>query len=59
LPYTAQAEQKYQEWRSQKLRVGTHDLRVAAICVAHSAKLIFRNRRDFEQVPGLVVEFWE
>ena len=58
LPYTAQAEALYQEWRSQKIRLGTHDLRIAAICVALSAKLISRNRRDFDQVPGLQVEYW-
>ena len=35
-----------------------HDLRIAAICVAQGARLISRNRRDFERVPGLAVEFW-
>jgi tRNA(fMet)-specific endonuclease VapC len=59
LSYTAQAEGLFQEWRKQKLRVSTHDLRIAASCVAHSATLISRNRRDYEQVPGLLVEFWE
>ena len=58
LPYTAQAEALYQEWRSQKIRLGTHDLRIAAICVAHMARLISRNLRDFDQVPGLQVEYW-
>lgn len=58
LPYTAQAETLFQEWRSQKVRVSTHDLRIAASCVAHSAALISGNRRDFTRVPGLVVEFW-
>jgi tRNA(fMet)-specific endonuclease VapC len=59
LPYTPQAEALFQEWRKQKVRVATHDLRIAAICVAHAATLISRNRRDFERVPGLSVEFWE
>jgi len=59
LPYTAPAEALFQEWRQQKLRIATHDLRIAAICVAHSATLISRNRRDFERVPGLRVEYWE
>jgi tRNA(fMet)-specific endonuclease VapC len=59
LSYTVQAEALYQEWRRRGFRLGTHDLRIAAICVAHSATLISRNRRDFERVPGLVAEFWE
>jgi tRNA(fMet)-specific endonuclease VapC len=59
LSYTVQAEALYQEWRQQGLRLGTHDLRIAAFCVAHAAKLISRNRQDFEQVPKLISEFWE
>ncbi len=59
LSYTPQAEALYQQWRQQRLRLPTHDLRIAAICVAHAATLISRNRRDFAQVPGLQVEFWD
>lgn len=59
LSYTGQAEALYQEWRTRGMRLGTHDLRIAAICVAHRATLISRNRQDFERVPGLVTEFWE
>ena len=59
LSYTSSAESLYQQWRQQGVRISTHDLRIAAICVANNAKLISRNRRDFERVPGLGVEFWE
>lgn len=59
LSHTPQAEALYQQWRQQGVRSATHDLRIAAISVAHTAKLISRNRRDFERVPGLLVEFWE
>ena len=58
LPYTSGADILYQQWRSEKARGGTHDLRIAAICVACSATLITRNQRDFEQVPGLSLEVW-
>lgn len=58
LPYTADAERLYQQWRSNKVRVGTHDLRIAAICSSQATTLISRNRRDFELVPNLSVEFW-
>jgi tRNA(fMet)-specific endonuclease VapC len=39
------------------IRVGISDLRIAAICTLHAATLISRNRKDFEQVPGLSVGF--
>ena len=55
LAYTPQADMHYRQWRQQRLRIPTHDLRIAAICVTHTARLISRNRRDFEQVPGLLV----
>ena len=59
LSYISQAEERYREWRQQKVRGLTHDLRIAAICVAHSATLVTINRGDFEHIPGLSVEFWE
>jgi tRNA(fMet)-specific endonuclease VapC len=58
LPYTAEADRLYRQWRTQKIRVGTNNLRIAAICVSQGATLISRNRRDFELVPNLSVEFW-
>jgi tRNA(fMet)-specific endonuclease VapC len=59
LSFTPQAEALLREWRKQKVRGSTHDLRMAASCVAHSVALVPRNRRDFEHIPGLSVEFWE
>ncbi len=59
LPYTSGCDSLFHNWREQKVRVSTHDLRIAAICRDHSATLASRNRRDFEQVPGLSVEFWD
>ena len=59
LSYTQQAERLLKEWRTKKIRGSTHDLRIAAICVTSSATLVTRNRRDFQNIPGLSVEFWE
>lgn len=59
LRYTTEAESLFREWRRAKIRVSTHDLRIAAICAAHSVTLVSRNRRDFEKIPGLAVEFWQ
>jgi predicted nucleic acid-binding protein len=59
LSFTSKSEAIFKEWRKKKIRGSTHDLRIAASCVAHSVTLVTRNRRDFEHIPGLVVEFWE
>ncbi len=58
LPYTIAAHALFTAWRTAKIRIGTQDLRIAAICVVHGAKLITRNRRDYELVPGLSLEIW-
>lgn len=58
LPYGPAAHNSFQEWRRQKLHLSTNDLRIAAIYVAETATLVTCNRRDFERVPGLNVEFW-
>lgn len=59
LPFTQQAEELLKMWRKNKTKGSTHDLRIAAICVASSSTLITRNRRDFQNIPGLSVEFWD
>jgi tRNA(fMet)-specific endonuclease VapC len=48
----------YQEICSQKLRVGTQDLKIAAITLAHQGILVTRNSRDFGKVSGLPIEDW-
>jgi len=59
LSFTQKAEALLAEWRRKKVRGSTHDLRMAASCVVSSTTLVTRNRRDFEHIPGLSVEFWE
>ncbi len=58
LSFSERAEVLLKEWRKMKIRGSTHDLRIAASCVVGSVTLVARNRRDFESIPGLVVEFW-
>lgn len=54
-------ERSYDEFARlsrMKTRVGTMDLRIAAIALANDALLLSRNLRDFSRVPGLRVEDW-
>lgn len=44
--------------RKARIRIGTMDLRIAAIAIANDALLISRNLTDFAKVPGLRVEDW-
>jgi tRNA(fMet)-specific endonuclease VapC len=48
----------YTEFRSQRIRIGTQDLRIAAIVLANNAILVTRHNQDFSQVPDLVQEDW-
>jgi tRNA(fMet)-specific endonuclease VapC len=58
LAFDEQAASVVADLRQQKIRIGTLDLRIAATALAAGATLVTRNRRDFERVPGLVVEDW-
>jgi predicted nucleic acid-binding protein len=42
----------------EKLRLGSQDLRIAAIAISEDALLLSANLSDFEQVAGLRVANW-
>jgi tRNA(fMet)-specific endonuclease VapC len=58
VPYDDEGHARFEEIHHLKLRVGTMDLRIAAIALAKNATLLTRNVRDFRQVPGLTFEDW-
>ncbi|WP_404789791.1 type II toxin-antitoxin system VapC family toxin [Altericista sp. CCNU0014] len=58
LEFNPTAIDLYQEMVRQKIRVGTQDLRIAAIALSVNGILVTRNQRDFAKVPNLVLEDW-
>lgn len=58
LDFDATAARVFQDLKSQKIRIGTMDLKIASIAIANKAILVSRNLRDFEQVPNLSVQDW-
>ena len=58
LPFDTSAAVKFVDLKSQKIRIGTQDLRIAAIALSVGGVLVTRNLRDFSQVPGLIIEDW-
>ena len=58
LEFSPEAVAQYADLISQKMRVGTQDLRIASIVLSIGGVLVTRNRRDFERVPGLQIEDW-
>ena len=58
LPFDEAAVRVFESLQRQRLRVGTMDLKIAAICLAHDALLLTRNLADFQKVPGLRADNW-
>jgi len=58
LPFDEPAAIEFDAFRSQGVRIGTMDLRIAAIAVSNDLAVLTRNTVDFGQVPGLHVEDW-
>lgn len=56
--YSHAAVSEFKRLRQQKIRIGTQDLRIAAIALSHRATVVTRNLRDFGQVPGLMMVDW-
>ncbi|NJM47130.1 MAG: type II toxin-antitoxin system VapC family toxin [Alkalinema sp. RU_4_3] len=58
LAWSPEAERIHGELKQRRVRIGAQDLRIAAIALACGGTVVTRNRRDFGQVPGLVIEDW-
>jgi tRNA(fMet)-specific endonuclease VapC len=58
LDFSSVASTLYSSLLKQKIKIGTQDLRIAAIALSVNGILVTRNQRDFAKVPNLVLEDW-
>ena len=58
LPWNADAADFFARYRTDGVRIGSLDLKIACIVIAHNATLLTRNSTDFSKVPGLRFENW-
>jgi tRNA(fMet)-specific endonuclease VapC len=58
LDFDDRAADIYEELRRVCKRIGTMDLKIAAIVLSRDATLLSRNNRDFAKVPGLKLKDW-
>jgi tRNA(fMet)-specific endonuclease VapC len=56
--FDVRAAEEFGHLRKQRIRIGTPDLKIAAIALVHGALVLSANRRDFSKVPGLRFENW-
>jgi tRNA(fMet)-specific endonuclease VapC len=58
LPFSETEYQTFLQLRRNGVRIGTHDLRIAATALNRQMTVVTANVSDFARVPGLKVEDW-
>jgi tRNA(fMet)-specific endonuclease VapC len=58
LEFSAEAEVRFADLKQQRIKIGAQDLKIASIVLVVGGTVVTRNRRDFEKVPGLMIEDW-
>jgi len=58
LPFDLPSIQRFRQLRVAHRRIGTNDLRIAAIALQAGGVLITRNTSDFADIEGLNLENW-
>ena len=58
LPWDTAAAESFANFRRQGIRIGSMDLKIAWIALAHDSTFLTRNTSDFARVPRLNFEDW-
>lgn len=58
LPFDVDSVRRFHQLRQQYRRLGTNDLRIAAIAMEHLGIVVTRNERDFGLIEGVATEDW-
>lgn len=58
IPLSQASLQRFATLKTQKLNVGSMDLRIASLALEIGATVITRNRRDYERIPSVQQEDW-
>ena len=58
LAFDDAAADVFAELRKRRVRIGTMDLRIAAIALTRDMTVLSRNLADFNKVPGLKIQDW-
>ena len=58
MPFDSNAADRFERLRRLRIRIGTLDLKIAAIVLEQDGLLLSANLRDFSKVPVLRVENW-
>lgn len=56
--FDAECASIFERLRAERIRIGTQDLRIAAVALRHGGELVTGNTQDFERVPGLRLVDW-
>jgi tRNA(fMet)-specific endonuclease VapC len=58
IDFDERAAAEFERLRQARVRIGTMELKIAAIALANDATLLTRNATDFRKVPSLRFEDW-
>ncbi len=58
ISYESVSDAHFQRLDTMRLRIGTLDVRIGAVALAHGLTVLTRNKRDFGKIPGLRFADW-